>query len=59
MVASCQSACTVARATLGNRKVRVLGLSPQLVWSFTRVNSSLRFYDTSRSRFEFTVARYF
>lgn len=49
----------VARATLGNRKVRVLGLSPQLVWSYNRVNSSLRFYDTSRSRFELTVARYF
>lgn len=47
------------RATLGNRKLRVLGFSPQLVWSFTRIESSLRFYDTSRSRFEFTLARYF
>lgn len=49
----------VARATLGNRKLRVLGLSPQLVWTYTKVDSSLRFYDSSRSRFEFTIARYF
>ncbi len=49
----------VARATLGNRKFRVLGLSPQLVWTYTKVDSSLRYYDSSRSRFEFTVARYF
>jgi hypothetical protein len=48
-----------ARATLGNRKIRVLGFSPQVVWSYTHVDSSLRFYDTSRSRFELTLARYF
>ena len=48
-----------ARATLGNRKLRVLGLSPQLVWSYSRIDSSLRFYDSARSRFEFTLARYF
>lgn len=48
-----------ARATVGNRKIRVLGLSPQLVWTYTKVDSSLRFYDSNRSRFEFTVARYF
>lgn len=49
----------VARATLGNRKLRFLGLSPQLVWTYTKVDSSLRYYDSSRSRFEFMVARYF
>ncbi len=49
----------VVRATVGNRKLRVLGLSPQLVWTYTKVDSSLHFYDSSRSRFEFTVARYF
>jgi hypothetical protein len=48
-----------ARATLGYRKVRVLGFSPQLVFNYTRINSSLRFYDTSRGRFEFTLARFF
>lgn len=49
----------VARATVGNRKLRMLGLSPQFVWTYTKVDSSLRFYDSSRSRFEFTLARYF
>ncbi|WP_375427222.1 surface lipoprotein assembly modifier [uncultured Sphingomonas sp.] len=49
----------VARATLGYRKIRVLGFSPQLVFNYTRINSSLRFYDTTRSRFEFTLARFF
>jgi hypothetical protein len=48
-----------ARATLGNRKLRVLGLSPQLVWTYTKIDSSLRFYETSRSRLEFTLARFF
>jgi outer membrane protein len=47
------------RATLGNRKIRVWGLSPQISWSITRVSSSIDFYSTTRSRFEFTLARYF
>lgn len=49
----------VGRATLGNRKIRVLGLSPQVSWSYSRIDSSLTLYKTSRSRFEFTLARYF
>lgn len=49
----------IVRATLGDRKIRVLGLSPQIGWCFTRIDSSLALYDTSRSRFEFTLARYF
>ncbi|HEU4959824.1 MAG TPA: surface lipoprotein assembly modifier [Sphingomonas sp.] len=49
----------VARATLGDRKIRILGLSPQVSWSFTRIDSTLRLYDMSRSRVEFTLARYF
>ncbi|TPG20503.1 DUF560 domain-containing protein [Sphingomonas koreensis] len=49
----------VARATLGDRKIRILGLSPQVSWSFTRIASSIGLYDTTRSRFEFTLARYF
>jgi len=48
-----------ARATLGNRKLRVLGFSPQIVWTYTRIASSIEFYSTSRSRFEFTLARFF
>jgi len=47
------------RATLGNRKLRVLGLSPQVSWQVTRVASSYAFYTTTRSRFELTLARYF
>jgi len=49
----------VGRATLGDRKIRVLGLSPQISWSGTRVASSIDYYTTTRSRFEFTLARYF
>ena len=49
----------VARATLGDRKIRVFGLSPQVSWSFTRIDSSIALYDVTRSRFEFTLARYF
>ncbi len=49
----------VGRATIGNRKIRVLGLSPQISWSLTRIDSSLQLYKTTRSRFEFTLARYF
>lgn len=49
----------VARATLGDRKIRVLGLSPQVSWSFTRIDSTLKLYSMTRSRFEFTLARYF
>jgi outer membrane protein len=47
------------RAALGNRKIRVWGLSPQLNWSVTRVASNIGFYTTTRSRFELTLARYF
>lgn len=47
------------RATLGNRKIRVLGLSPQLAWSMTRLDSSIGYFSTTRSRFELTLARYF
>lgn len=49
----------LGRATLGNRKVRVLGLSPQVSWSWSRIDSSIKLYETTRSRFEFTLARYF
>jgi hypothetical protein len=49
----------MARATLGNRKINLLGLSPQIGISWTRIDSTIGFYDTNRRRFEFTLARYF
>lgn len=49
----------LGRATIGNRKLRVLGLSPQIGWTWSRIDSSLTLYKTTRSRFEFTLARYF
>ncbi|MCM8729933.1 surface lipoprotein assembly modifier [Hephaestia sp. GCM10023244] len=49
----------VARATLGNRKIRLLGLSPQIGFSWTRIDSTIGFYDATRGRFEITLARYF
>ncbi len=49
----------IARATLGNRKIRVWGFSPQVNWTYNRIDSSLGLYAIKRSRFEFTLARYF
>ncbi len=49
----------VVRTTLGNRKIRVLGFSPQLNWTYNRIDSSLPLYAIDRSRFEITLARYF
>ena len=47
------------RAYLGLRSVRVLGFSPSITYSFTRNASNVRFYDTTRHRFQFELARYF
>jgi hypothetical protein len=49
----------VVRTTVGNRKLRVLGFSPQLNWTYNRINSSIVLYAIKRSRFELTLARYF
>ncbi len=49
----------VTRATLGNRKIALLGLSPQIGLSWTRIDSSIGFYDAARTRFEFSLVRYF
>jgi hypothetical protein len=49
----------VIRTTLGNRKIRVLGFSPQLNWTYNRIGSSIALYSIKRSRFELTAARYF
>ena len=47
------------RASLGNRGIRVLGFSPEASVTYARNESNLTFYDTSRLRFRFTLARYF
>ena len=49
----------VVRTTLGNRKIRVLGFSPQLNWTYNRIESSIGLYSINRNRFELTLARYF
>ncbi|MCX8474828.1 MAG: surface lipoprotein assembly modifier [Sphingomonas sp.] len=48
-----------ARATLGNRKIRVWGFSPQVSASYSRIDSSIPFFASDRLRFRFAVARYF
>ena len=48
-----------ARLTVGNRKLSMFGLSPQVGWSVSRIDSSIGFFRTSRNRFEFSLARYF
>lgn len=48
-----------ARLTVGNRKLSMFGLSPQIGWSVSRIDSSVGFFRTSRNRFEFALARYF
>lgn len=48
-----------SQVSLGNRKLRVLGFSPQVSWAATGILSSLDLYRTRRSRFSFQLARYF
>ena len=48
-----------ARATLGNRAIRVLGFSPSMSLSYGRSDSSIDYYSTARTRFKFALARYF
>ena len=48
-----------ARATLGNRKIRVLGFSPELSLTYAKVQSNLPFFSTDRVRFKAALARYF
>lgn len=47
------------RVSLGNRKLRVFGMSPQVSWTTANVRSSVDFYRTARSRMAFEIARYF
>lgn len=48
-----------ARATLGNRKIRLWGFSPQISASYSRTDSSLRYFANDRLRVRLAVARYF
>ena len=48
-----------ARAHMGLRRVRVLGFSPSLTYSFTQTNSTLPLYANSRHKLRFGLARYF
>ncbi len=48
-----------ARATLGNRKIRLMGFSPEIAVSYSRSDSSIPYFATDRVRMKFGVARYF
>lgn len=48
-----------ARLTLGNRKIRVLGFSPQANLSYLRTDSNVAFFSTDRIRLRMSLARYF
>jgi outer membrane protein len=48
-----------ARATLGNRKIRFWGFSPQVSASYSRIDSSIPFFANDRLRFRVALARYF
>ncbi|TGX52375.1 DUF560 domain-containing protein [Sphingomonas gei] len=48
-----------ARATLGNRGIRVFGFSPELALTYARTDSNVAFYSTDRVRFRVALARYF
>ena len=48
-----------ARATLGNRKLRLWGFSPSVSAAYSRIDSSLPYFANDRLRFRFALARYF
>lgn len=47
------------RVNLGLRSVRMLGFSPSVTYSFSKSQSSISLYDTTRHRLRFGLARYF
>jgi hypothetical protein len=49
----------ISHASLGYRKLRVFGFSPQVSWQASNVDSSLDFFRSERNRFTATLARYF
>lgn len=50
---------TSARLTVGDRKVNLMGFSPQVSVSYSKTDSSIVYYSNDRLRFRFTFARYF
>ncbi len=48
-----------ARATLGNRKLRLWGFSPQVSAAWSRIESNIPYWSNDRLRFRFALARYF
>jgi hypothetical protein len=48
-----------ARAYLGTRAIRVMGFSPSLTYTFNKVDSTNKLYQTDRHRVQFALARYF
>jgi len=48
-----------ARIYVGLRSLRVMGFSPSVTYSFVRNAASLDLYESQRSRFAFSLARYF
>ena len=48
-----------AKATVGNRGLRFQGFSPSFSVAFGKIDSSLGYYASDRTRFRFTLARYF
>lgn len=48
-----------ARVYVGLRSVRVLGFSPSVTYTYSRIDSSMRLYQSERSRIAFNLARYF
>lgn len=48
-----------SQVTLGYRKVRVFGFSPQVAWQTTVIGSSLAYFRSERNRFTVSLARYF
>ncbi|KQT32837.1 hypothetical protein ASG29_14195 [Sphingomonas sp. Leaf412] len=49
----------ISHASLGYRKIRLFGFSPQVAWQASRIDSSIGFYRATRNRVTLTVARYF
>lgn len=47
------------RAYVGVRSIRFLGFSPSVTYNYSRNDSTLTLYKSSRSRFAFALARYF
>lgn len=48
-----------ARASVGNRGWRLLGFSPQISASYSRMDTTIPYFTNDRLRFRFALARYF